>query len=148
MNFKTPQWGVLKEGKPCKRGLPLFGIGTCFLQGYPCRVKFLSLISLARLIGDSAGGFASGLAGGLALSAAALCSRFLKISLIYCFNVLHGVFFLSQFCYAAREYSAALFLIITYVSFFCKRGGRYIFTLFMGREKENSGEAADCPFQQ
>ena len=39
MNFKTPQWGVLKEGKPCKRGLPLLRKVLVILRGLPRTVR-------------------------------------------------------------------------------------------------------------
>ena len=69
------------------------------------------LVRFARLISYGAGGFARGLTGGLALSAAALCSRFLKIRLVYCFDVLH------IFC--SFRWIITLFLIIAYVKGFC-----------------------------
>lgn len=52
-------------------------------------------MSLAGLISNSTGGLAGGLTGGLALAAAALSRCFLKISLIYGFNVFHFNNFLS-----------------------------------------------------
>lgn len=80
--------------------------------------QFISglLVGFARLVSDGAGGFASGLAGGLALSAAALSRCFLEISLIDRLNVLHGIIFLSLFLFTARVLKcAALLFIIAYV---------------------------------
>lgn len=65
------------------------------------------LIGLAGLVGNGAGGFAGGLTGGLAFSAAALSRRFLKVSLINGFNVLHYVDFLSLLFGAKKTKASA-----------------------------------------
>lgn len=53
------------------------------------RVNSLVLLAFALLIGYAAGGFASGLAGGLALAATAVVDTFVEITSLKCFNPLH-----------------------------------------------------------
>jgi len=88
------QQGKTKKQMPPPHRFPSYSTFVIF------RAKLL--ICLAGLVSDSAGGFAGGLAGSLALSAAALSRCFLEISLIDCFNVLHGIIFLSLILFTAH----------------------------------------------
>jgi len=54
-------------------------------------MKRLFLLTFANLIADGATSFASGLAGGLALAAAAFLQRVLQSGLVNGFNVFHLV---------------------------------------------------------
>ena len=48
-------------------------------------------LPFADLIADGATGFASGLTGGLAFAATALCQRGLKVRFVDCLNVFHVI---------------------------------------------------------
>lgn len=60
------------------------------MAGFFRDYKILPVSVFALLVGDCTGSLACGLAGRLALTAAALYSAFLQVGLIQSFDLLHG----------------------------------------------------------